>query len=363
MNLTAFCVYLTIYRGNKLPPFYIGSSSIKKINSGYKGSVSSEKYKDIWKKELKTNPSLFKTKIISKCATRQIAFNRENDIQHKLNVVKSSMYINGAYAKDMSYMTGSGKLNGMYGKKHSDETKLVISIKNKGKYRTHEQKLAIKEKRKKQGKKKYIRRDFNFKGSSCGTTLYTDPITTHSIRLSKDEFIPFGYEKGQLVEKSKTHSENMKDNIFYTDPLTNIVKRFKDLKDVPENWIRGNINSKADRSSLFGVFYIKNFITGEYLKVTDMDNLPKFHGHIHSKYAYVYNNTVTFSIEVFVKNNDKLNTSLIKKIYKCCKISKKAKTIHSFLLPYNDYSELGIKVIPINEFMDYPGFDNFRWLN
>ena len=30
-----YCVYLTIYRGNKLPPFYIGYSSINKIKAGY----------------------------------------------------------------------------------------------------------------------------------------------------------------------------------------------------------------------------------------------------------------------------------------------------------------------------------------
>ena len=30
-----YCVYLTIYTGNKLPPFYIGSTSLKKINKGY----------------------------------------------------------------------------------------------------------------------------------------------------------------------------------------------------------------------------------------------------------------------------------------------------------------------------------------
>jgi hypothetical protein len=37
-----YCVYLTIYKGNNLPPFYIGSTSIDKIDGGYHGSVMSE---------------------------------------------------------------------------------------------------------------------------------------------------------------------------------------------------------------------------------------------------------------------------------------------------------------------------------
>jgi hypothetical protein len=40
-----FCTYLTIYSGNKLPMFYIGSSTVKKVVSGYHGSVSSKIYK------------------------------------------------------------------------------------------------------------------------------------------------------------------------------------------------------------------------------------------------------------------------------------------------------------------------------
>lgn len=60
-----YCTYLTLYSGNKLPPFYIGSTHVKNINKGYKGSVGSKNFGDIWKTELKENPELFKTKIIS----------------------------------------------------------------------------------------------------------------------------------------------------------------------------------------------------------------------------------------------------------------------------------------------------------
>lgn len=42
-----YCTYLTIYSGSKLPPFYMGSSSLKRIQAGYKGSVKSKLYKNI----------------------------------------------------------------------------------------------------------------------------------------------------------------------------------------------------------------------------------------------------------------------------------------------------------------------------
>ena len=65
MPTNIYCTYLTIYKGNKLPPFYIGSTSVDKINTGYHGTVSSKKYKDIYKQELITNPQIFKTKILT----------------------------------------------------------------------------------------------------------------------------------------------------------------------------------------------------------------------------------------------------------------------------------------------------------
>ena len=61
-----YCVYLTKYTGNKLPSYYIGSTSLKRIENGYRGSVSSKEYKNIWKSELIDNPHLFEIEIISK---------------------------------------------------------------------------------------------------------------------------------------------------------------------------------------------------------------------------------------------------------------------------------------------------------
>lgn len=127
--MSEFCVYLTIYSGNKLPPFYIGSSSVDKVIAGYHGSVRSIKYGKQWASELKHNPHLFKTVIIQKFPSRKEALFKENSFHARLNVVRSSMYINQSTAAPNGChgMDVAGKNNPMYGKTHP----------SKGKNRTH----------------------------------------------------------------------------------------------------------------------------------------------------------------------------------------------------------------------------------
>jgi hypothetical protein len=98
-SMSIYCVYLTIYKGNKLPPFYIGSSSVEKVNRGYHGSVSSKKYKSIWLNELVEHPELFSTKILATYLTRKEALDKEHKLQLIVNAPINSMYINEAYAK------------------------------------------------------------------------------------------------------------------------------------------------------------------------------------------------------------------------------------------------------------------------
>lgn len=117
-----YCTYVTFYSGNKLPPFYIGSSSVKRIESGYRGSVSSKLYKKIFRSELKDNPHLFKTKIISVHETRSEAYIKENKLHRHLNVVDSSMYINQHIVLSPNFASGP----------MSDDTKLKISKTTKG---------------------------------------------------------------------------------------------------------------------------------------------------------------------------------------------------------------------------------------
>lgn len=94
-----YCVYFTSYRGNKLPPFYIGSGITKEVlNGNYSGSASSERYGKIWYEELENNPHLFKSKVVCTFTNRTQAYAKENKLQRLLNVIKSPMYTNMSFA-------------------------------------------------------------------------------------------------------------------------------------------------------------------------------------------------------------------------------------------------------------------------
>lgn len=92
------CVYLTVYSGNKLPPFYIGSSYLSRIFKGYRGTPTSQRYAHIWNAEAKANPHLFTTRILQTYDTRSEALLAERRIQEQLNVVKNPLYVNMALA-------------------------------------------------------------------------------------------------------------------------------------------------------------------------------------------------------------------------------------------------------------------------
>lgn len=89
-----YCVYLTVYQGNLMPRCYIGHSTVHRVNAGYRGSVLSKAYKETWKKELRDNPRLFKTRILSIWDTREDAIKEEVRIQKKYSVHTNPRFIN-----------------------------------------------------------------------------------------------------------------------------------------------------------------------------------------------------------------------------------------------------------------------------
>lgn len=124
MPTLIYCTYLTVYTGNKLPPFYIGSTSIDSvINKGYRGSVQSKKYKSIWKQEIDSHPDLFKTIILTRHETRQEAQDKEVIFHEAFSVASNPMYINMAHANGKFFNTGP----------HSSETKAKIAVAKTGK--------------------------------------------------------------------------------------------------------------------------------------------------------------------------------------------------------------------------------------
>ena len=155
-----YCTYLTIYRGTKMPMFYIGRSNVKSVQNGYKGSVSSKLYKQIWLDEIEQNPHLFETKILTTHATQKEAADQEEYFHKKYQVHKNPLYINQATAagtfhadirgkKNPFYGTSRvGELNPMYGKTHTNSSRLKMSASNKGKHsqpKTEEFKQTMRE--------------------------------------------------------------------------------------------------------------------------------------------------------------------------------------------------------------------------
>lgn len=131
-----YCVYLTEYLGDRLPRYYVGSSSLDKIHSGYKGSVSSKEFEEIWNEEISKNPKLFITTIISNHETRLEALEEELKYQLEHDVVNRKDYINKSLARINGFfgMDVSGKNNPMYGtnrtgEKHSGGSNISKALK------------------------------------------------------------------------------------------------------------------------------------------------------------------------------------------------------------------------------------------
>lgn len=120
-SVDMYVVYLTIYRGNKLPPFYIGYVNKDRIFKGYRGSVGSREYSTIWKQELKTNPNAFKTIILKEYSTKEEALKKESYLQKSVKAHKNPLYINRAISNE-KFFGGSHP-----GRKMSAETKNKLS--------------------------------------------------------------------------------------------------------------------------------------------------------------------------------------------------------------------------------------------
>ncbi|QIW87829.1 homing endonuclease [Agrobacterium phage OLIVR5] len=113
-----YCVYITIYTGDKLPPFYIGKGTISKIEKGYRGSVGSGRYKRIWNEEKRNNPHLFKIKIHKTFEIEDDAYAYEKSMLEHFDAHKSPLFIN---------MTINGEKFNFAGGKHSASARRKIS--------------------------------------------------------------------------------------------------------------------------------------------------------------------------------------------------------------------------------------------
>lgn len=118
-----YCVYLTVFSGSELPPFYIGSSNENRIAVGYHGSVKSIEYEKIWNFQLKNFPEKFQTTITSRHKTRKEAARREHEILKFFDAANNVMYINKSNAGSDFFA----------GQKHTQDTKNKMSVSHRGK--------------------------------------------------------------------------------------------------------------------------------------------------------------------------------------------------------------------------------------
>lgn len=107
-----FCVYLTIYSGNKLPPFYIGSTYSARLARGYVGSVVSKRYKAIWKSERFQNPHLFRTVVLATFETREAAFDKERSLQKRMKVIENRRFIPSRQVMVVAWLRGESANQG-----------------------------------------------------------------------------------------------------------------------------------------------------------------------------------------------------------------------------------------------------------
>lgn len=225
-----FVVYFTIYTGNTdLPPFYIGSSSYKKVMAGYSGSIESKRWKTLYKSEKRVNPDKFDTIILEFCDTRKSALERELIYQKQNDVINNPSFSNESYAtvngffgnSEMAAYNSLGNTNvlGRVWVNNGEESKMVSPDKIPIGYHlgrsTHDINQIKKTKRKKD------------------THIWITNGTT-STRILKGDTIPDGYRIGRqssIIEKM--NSGERKPYRWYNNPNTGHCIRIYDDMNIP----------------------------------------------------------------------------------------------------------------------------------
>jgi hypothetical protein len=214
MSTEKCAVYLIIYRGNKLPlksknsiispRRYIGSSRVSNISNGYLGSVTSKKYSKIWLEETKTNPSLFKLRVLSVHDSDVLAREEEKRLQIKYNVVKSDLYVNLSLASPKGYF---GKSD--IGRVFSNETKEKMRNVRKG--RTYEEIFG--------------------------------PEKAKELIEKRRQQVPHNKGKPGKPLSEKTRNK-MKEKFFITNGI--IDRKISVGEKIPDGWKKGRINGVAN---------------------------------------------------------------------------------------------------------------------
>lgn len=184
-----------------------------------------------------------------------------------------------------------------------------------------------------------------------------------------------GGEGGSQQLWTKEIRNKLKDahtgKLFFSNPKTKKCKRFIEGKQ-PEGWIKGRIKFKNFRENSKTAY---NNLTKEVFTINKNLPYPLWCSAKSAKnYAYIYENSVSFTSKNLNLMNDLFTSDVvrcIKKIY--IKTGKKFETYkinHKFLSKnnklffnqYSEYGQIGLKIIPIDEFFELPNYFNYDWI-
>ena len=253
-----YCTYLVTYSGDKLPPFYIGSTSKEKIAKGYFGSVSSKKWKDIYKEELSKFPEKFKIQILETFSSRKDALEAELKLHIENNVVKSDQFINEALATVNGFfgMSVRGKDNHRYGKKHTPEVQKIISEKisktwrkNKSIWMHNEYGVNARIKQEMineayaqgyvkgyaPGTANVNRKGIKLKSWKGKSKVINNGVITKKIPV--DAEVPEGWAIGGIKGRKHKPRVDTEPTIVITDGIS--TRRIKISEQIPDGWRRG----------------------------------------------------------------------------------------------------------------------------
>jgi hypothetical protein len=201
--MKSYVVYLTVYRGDRLPPFYIGSTSLENFNSGYRGSVRSKQYRKIWLDELELNSHLFSTVVISEHSTRKQAFEAELALQLLVGVPKSPLFINKALASSSF----------MFGGEHTAETKAKLADGMRGVPKTKEHAEKISQALTGKGKTEEHKKAMQAAWESRDRTLSEDHCTKIAEALK-------GKARSEQTKSAISNGKRGKPNVKASRPCT-----------------------------------------------------------------------------------------------------------------------------------------------
>ena len=191
-----FVVYMTIYSGTKLPPYYIGTTSKSKYDSGYTGTVLSKAFKAVYNSEKEKNPELFDVVILELCSSRKDALKLEHFWQKCVTAKTNPLYFNMAYAAPNGFFG-----NGAVGKAHP-----------------------------------------NYGGTNCKGHMHSyDPVTFKSAFV---DHIPEGYVKGRSPRYTNRSAHNKGKHWYNNGSIEALYHKGTE----PNGYVRGQLMTEAKKN-------------------------------------------------------------------------------------------------------------------